>query len=211
MNQLHSSSTAAVVSVHRVRVVVQIPSQNFLAPTPRGRRVSRRENALNLCFRPGSVNGQVCVGGPRRSPEETHSRGSWAAPTFRKSFDLWNKMARRESERSCGRRGAKLADGSRWGTAGSGTAGSCSSPRRLPARAPPRRSDHSPAQRSGGSPHSSGLMPGPGGVRVSDRGPVTWGLHPSRGSLPESPCSAGGAISWSRLLTRSVRAEDSQL
>jgi hypothetical protein len=172
---------------------VQIPSQNFLAP--RGRRVSRRENALNLCFRPGSVNGQMGFGGPRRGLESRilAVRGQRRRSGSPLIYEI--KMARRESERNCGRRGAKFADGSRWAPR---------TPERLAAarafdgsrQGPPGRSDHSPVQLSGGSPWSSGSMPGPGLSRRTLRPCLARRFELS---ASESPCSAGGAISWSRL------------
>ena len=70
---------------------MQIPGQDSQAP--RGPQFSRQENALNLCFRRISVNGEMCLGGPAGIPEECVFETVRDARLFRKSFNLCNKTA----------------------------------------------------------------------------------------------------------------------
>ena len=70
---------------------MQIPGQNSQAPS--GPQFSRRENALNLCSRRISVNGEMCLGGPAGIPDECVFETVRDARLFRKSFNLCNKTA----------------------------------------------------------------------------------------------------------------------
>ncbi len=70
---------------------MQIPGQDSQAP--RGPQFSRQENALNLCSRRISVNGEMCLGGPAGIPEECVFETVRDARLFRKSFNLCNKTA----------------------------------------------------------------------------------------------------------------------
>jgi len=70
---------------------MQIPGQNSQAPS--GPQFSRRENALNLCSRRISVNGEMCLGAPAGIRDERVFETVGDAPSFRKSFNLCNKTA----------------------------------------------------------------------------------------------------------------------
>jgi hypothetical protein len=126
---------------------------------------------------------RMCFGGPCRSLERPilAVRGQRRRSGSPLIYEIkWHGC---ESERNCGRRGAKFADGSRWAPR--------TPERRAAARAfdgprqgPPGRGDQSPVQLSGGSPRSSGSMPGPepgSGVRPR---PGHLGPAPASLSLP---------------------------
>ena len=122
------------------------------------------------------------MGVRRRSPEETHSRGSWCSAR-RSGSPLICAIKRHgcESDRNCGRRGVRFADGSRWGTADSGTAGGgCSSLRGLPAGV--ARPGWSVACSTFGrfTAGARVLCPGRAGFGRPTQARSPWGQHPPR-------------------------------